>query len=85
MSDEEISAVSREVPNVAQRSTSNTATVIDIGGSSGNTSCKMCHNGCIKSHFSCFGVFCAIVCFPLGLLCLFCTKEYRCTSCGACV
>lgn len=31
------------MPYVAQRSSSNTATVIDIGGSGGNSSCKMCH------------------------------------------
>ncbi|CAF0818645.1 unnamed protein product [Adineta steineri] len=46
--------------------------------------CPSCRMGFLSSHVTCLGVFCAIVLFPIGLICLFAMQEQRCSHCGFC-
>ena len=50
--------------------------VIFIGG------CPACRIGTLEEDFTCMGVLCAILCFPLGLICCLALRQKRCTHCG---
>ncbi|XP_054163532.1 brain protein I3-like [Oppia nitens] len=52
-------------------------TVVIMGG------CPTCRVGHLDDEFTCLGIFCCILFFPLGLICLFTMREKRCTNCGA--
>jgi len=52
--------------------------VILVGG------CPACRVGVLEDSFSCVGVLCAILFFPLGILCCLAMREKRCSNCGAC-
>ncbi|XP_021957145.1 brain protein I3 [Folsomia candida] len=51
--------------------------VIIVGG------CPACRVGVLEDNFSCLGVLCAIMFFPLGILCCLALRDKRCTNCGA--
>ena len=51
--------------------------VILVGG------CPCCRVGVLEDDYSCLGICCAILCFPLGILCCLATKQRRCSNCGA--
>jgi len=52
--------------------------VILVGG------CPACRVGVLEDSFSCVGVLCAILFFPIGVLCCLAMREKRCSNCGAC-
>lgn len=54
-----------------------TPSVIVVGG------CPACQVGVLEDDFSCLALCCAILFFPVGILCCLALKERRCTNCGA--
>lgn len=44
--------------------------------------CPSCRQGNLVTNMTCLGVCCAIVFFPIGLVCLFLLTEQRCPVCG---
>jgi hypothetical protein len=52
-------------------------TVVVLGG------CPTCRVGHLEDEFTCCGILCCILFFPLGLICLFTMRDKRCTNCGA--
>lgn len=53
-----------------------TSEIIFVGG------CPICRVGVLETEFSCAGVLCAILFFPLGVLCCLAMREKRCSNCG---
>jgi len=51
--------------------------VISHGGG-----CPQCHHGVMSDEFTCCGIVCAILFFPIGLVCCFLMTDKRCGSCG---
>ncbi|KAK6170411.1 hypothetical protein SNE40_018814 [Patella caerulea] len=51
--------------------------VVMVGG------CPACRVGVLEEDFTCLGVCCAIVFFPLGILCCLAMRQRRCANCGA--
>ncbi|ESN95454.1 hypothetical protein HELRODRAFT_179222 [Helobdella robusta] len=51
--------------------------IIIVGG------CPVCRIGVLQDDFTCLGVCCAIVFFPMGLLFCLLFRERRCNNCGA--
>jgi hypothetical protein len=51
--------------------------VIVIGG------CPACRIGVLQDDYNCLGLLCAILFFPIGILCCLAMKERRCSNCGA--
>merc|ERR1719223_1747414 len=51
--------------------------VILVGG------CPACRVGVLEDDYTCCGILCAILFFPLGVLCCLATKQRRCSNCGA--
>lgn len=45
--------------------------------------CPACRVGVLEDDFTALGILCAIVCFPLGILCCLALKNRRCSNCGA--
>jgi len=45
--------------------------------------CPSCRVGVLEDDFTCCGVCCAIMFFPLGLICCLAMKQRRCPNCGA--
>ena len=39
--------------------------------------------GILEDDFTCMGVVCAIVFFPIGILCCMAMRQRRCANCGA--
>lgn len=54
-----------------------TPSVIVIGG------CPACRIGVLEDDYSCLGILCAILFFPIGILCCLAMRDRRCTNCGA--
>ena len=44
--------------------------------------CDKCHTGYMSKQFTCCGICCGICFFPIGLICCFAMREYKCQSCG---
>jgi hypothetical protein len=53
------------------------AQVILVGG------CPACRVGVLEDDYTCCGICCAILFFPIGVLCCLATKQRRCSNCGA--
>ncbi|KAL3875614.1 hypothetical protein ACJMK2_033547 [Sinanodonta woodiana] len=53
------------------------AQVILVGG------CPSCRVGVLEDDFTCLGVLCAIIFFPIGILCCLAMRQRRCPNCGA--
>ncbi|KAK3582689.1 hypothetical protein CHS0354_013037 [Potamilus streckersoni] len=51
--------------------------VILVGG------CPSCRVGVLEDDFTCLGVLCAIIFFPIGILCCLAMRQRRCPNCGA--
>uniref|UniRef100_A0A8C8R7D5 Membrane protein BRI3 n=1 Tax=Pelusios castaneus TaxID=367368 RepID=A0A8C8R7D5_9SAUR len=54
-----------------------TTSVVVVGG------CPACRVGVLEDTFTCLGVFCAIVFFPIGILFCLALRQRRCPNCGA--
>ncbi|XP_038069150.1 brain protein I3-like [Patiria miniata] len=51
--------------------------VVVVGG------CPACRIGILEDDFTLLGVCCAILFFPLGILCCLAMRQRRCPNCGA--
>ncbi|XP_048759153.1 brain protein I3-like isoform X2 [Ostrea edulis] len=51
--------------------------VVLVGG------CPACRMGVLEEDYTCLGVLCAILFFPLGILCCLAMRQRRCPNCGA--
>jgi hypothetical protein len=54
-----------------------TQAVVLVGG------CPACRVGVLEEDFTCLGVLCAILFFPLGILCCLAMRQRRCSHCAA--
>ncbi|XP_072028657.1 membrane protein BRI3-like isoform X2 [Amphiura filiformis] len=54
-----------------------TTNVVVVGG------CPACRVGILEDDFTLLGVCCAILFFPLGILCCLAMRQRRCPNCGA--
>ncbi|KAI5697683.1 hypothetical protein M8J76_013268 [Diaphorina citri] len=50
--------------------------IIIVGG------CPICRIGKVEEYYSCLGLFCAVFCFPFGLIPCLLLKDKICTNCG---
>ncbi|XP_053982904.1 brain protein I3 [Hylaeus anthracinus] len=51
--------------------------IILVGG------CPACRVGVMEDDYTCLGLLCAILFFPIGILCCLVLKTRRCSNCGA--
>lgn len=51
--------------------------IILVGG------CPACRVGIMEDDFTCLGLLCAILFFPVGIICCLLLKTRRCSNCGA--
>ncbi|XP_011875166.1 PREDICTED: brain protein I3 [Vollenhovia emeryi] len=51
--------------------------IIIVGG------CPACRVGVMEDDYTCLGLLCAILFFPLGLICCLILRTRRCSNCGA--
>lgn len=61
---------------VIQPSTTVPPEIIVIGG------CPACRIGILEDSYPCLGLLCAILFFPVGILCCLALKNKRCSNCG---
>ncbi|XP_054849036.1 brain protein I3 [Eublepharis macularius] len=54
-----------------------TTSVVVVGG------CPACRVGVLEDTFTCLGILCAIVFFPIGILFCLALRQRRCPNCGA--
>ncbi len=73
-----------QMPQVApqQATTSSTSVKVDVGGVTGNGTCPHCRRGFPMETYTFCGILCAILFFPIGLICLIAMKTRRCPVCG---
>lgn len=45
--------------------------------------CPACRVGILEDDYTCLGLLCAILFFPVGILCCLALKNRRCSNCGA--
>uniref|UniRef100_A0A1Y1MED6 Membrane protein BRI3 n=1 Tax=Photinus pyralis TaxID=7054 RepID=A0A1Y1MED6_PHOPY len=45
--------------------------------------CPACRIGVLEDDYTCLGLLCAILFFPIGILCCLALKNRRCSACGA--
>ncbi|KAL4721475.1 hypothetical protein ACJJTC_002370 [Scirpophaga incertulas] len=65
------------VPNYGATSIIIQPPIVTVGA------CPACRVGILEDDFTCLGILCAILFFPLGILCCLALKNRRCTNCGA--
>lgn len=65
----------QSVPSTA---TTSEQVIIVAGGT-----CPVCHFGVLTDYYGLAALLCAIVFFPVGVLCCLAMRERRCTNCGA--
>ncbi|XP_041363100.1 brain protein I3-like [Gigantopelta aegis] len=51
--------------------------IVVVGG------CPACRVGVLEDDFTCLGVCCAVIFFPIGILCCLAMRQRRCMHCGA--
>ncbi|GAB1869226.1 Membrane protein BRI3 [Camponotus japonicus] len=51
--------------------------IILVGG------CPACRVGVMEDDYTCLGLLCAILFFPIGIICCMLLKTRRCSNCGA--
>ncbi|XP_039630702.1 brain protein I3 isoform X1 [Polypterus senegalus] len=51
--------------------------VVVVGG------CPACRVGVLEDDFTCLGILCAIIFFPIGILFCLALRQRRCPNCGA--
>ncbi|KAJ1096823.1 hypothetical protein NDU88_001954 [Pleurodeles waltl] len=61
---------------IIQQPTTTTSVVV-VGG------CPACRVGVLEDDFTCCGILCAIIFFPIGILFCLALKQRRCPNCGA--
>ncbi|KAJ8344996.1 hypothetical protein SKAU_G00291890 [Synaphobranchus kaupii] len=68
-----------QLPPVAQQPniTVIQPSVVVVGG------CPACRVGVLEDDFTCLGILCAIIFFPIGLLCCLAMRQRMCPNCGA--
>ncbi|XP_043263682.1 brain protein I3 [Colletes gigas] len=44
--------------------------------------CPACRMGIMENDYTCLGLLCAIMFFPIGILCCLMLKTRRCSNCG---
>ncbi|XP_043945648.1 brain protein I3 [Protopterus annectens] len=54
-----------------------TTSVVVVGG------CPACRVGVLEDSFTCLGILCAILFFPIGILFCIALRQRRCPNCGA--
>ncbi|XP_026853765.1 brain protein I3 isoform X1 [Electrophorus electricus] len=64
-------------PNYANTYTIIQPSVVVVGG------CPACRVGVLEDDFTCLGIMCAILFFPLGILFCLALRQRRCPNCGA--
>ncbi|KFO97895.1 BRI3 protein, partial [Oreotrochilus melanogaster] len=62
---------------IIQQPATTTTSVVVVGG------CPACRVGVLEDTFTCLGVLCAIVFFPIGILFCLALRQRRCPNCGA--
>ncbi|VVC96335.1 brain protein I3 [Leptidea sinapis] len=65
------------LPNYGATNVIITPPIIAVGA------CPACRIGILEDDFTCLGILCAILFFPLGILCCLALKNRRCSNCGA--
>lgn len=45
--------------------------------------CPACRIGVLEDQYNALGILCAILFFPIGILCCLMTKTKKCSNCGA--
>ncbi|XP_071451017.1 membrane protein BRI3 [Hetaerina americana] len=45
--------------------------------------CPACRIGVLEDQYNALGILCAILFFPIGVLCCLATKTKKCSNCGA--
>lgn len=45
--------------------------------------CPACRVGIMEDDYTCLGLLCAILFFPIGIICCLLLKTKRCSNCGA--
>lgn len=51
--------------------------IIIVGG------CPACRVGVMEDDYTCLGLLCAILFFPIGIICCLLLRTRRCSNCGA--
>ncbi|XP_036446169.1 brain protein I3 [Colossoma macropomum] len=64
-------------PNCTSTYTIVQPSVVVVGG------CPACRVGVLEDDFTCLGIMCAILFFPLGILFCLALRQRRCPNCGA--
>ncbi|KAG9264373.1 brain protein I3 [Astyanax mexicanus] len=64
-------------PNYTSTYTIIQPSVVVVGG------CPACRVGVLEDDFTCLGIMCAILFFPLGILFCLALRQRRCPNCGA--
>ncbi|XP_061086905.1 membrane protein BRI3-like [Conger conger] len=72
----QLSPVSQQ-PNYGGTYTIIQPSVVVVGG------CPACRVGVLEDDFTCLGILCAIVFFPIGILFCLALRQRRCPNCGA--
>ncbi|XP_077976314.1 uncharacterized protein LOC144432109 [Styela clava] len=44
--------------------------------------CPSCRVGDLKQHYTVKGILCALLCFPLGLICCYVWRKRKCNNCA---
>lgn len=45
--------------------------------------CPICHIGILEYEYTCVGLLCLVLLFPVGILCCLALKKSSCSYCGA--
>lgn len=65
------------VPNYGATNIIISPPIVTVGG------CPACRVGVLEDDFTCLGILCALLFFPIGILCCLAMRSKRCSNCGA--